>query len=190
MEQHDGTGDTPLDKASKNDAAWLVESILEKRPSSLKSSPSAWKNACEAGRLSVVRAFVKSSEFQAFCSEERDTPLHHIKLESLAEYKNFLRSDEFIEKQKNTRNKDGATPLHKAIERGDRKLAKALLKAGADYTIQDKTDHKTAMDLIAEKCSRDNEWVRMLSPHMLSDMNFFSLSLPINSIGMELLLKE
>ena len=162
LEKKDRTGDTPLDKASKDDAAGFVESILKTHPSPLKISPSAWIKACEAGSLSAVRAFVKSSEFRDFCAKECDTPLHHIKLKSLEEYKALLRSDEFIEKQKNTQNKDGATPLHKAIERGDRELAQALLKADADYTTQDNHD-KTAMDLIAEKCREDKEWVRILS---------------------------
>ena len=53
---------------------------------------------------------------------------------------------------------DGATPLHRAIRRKDINLTEALLIDGADRTIKDK-DGKTVLDLLAEVCKHNDEWV-------------------------------
>ena len=150
---------TPLHKASAAGMESLVKLMLGIVPSSLESSPSAWIKACENGHVSVILVFIKHyPNFKAFCHGRRDTPLHHIKLGSYEEYKEFLVIDKLIEEQKNTQDMDGATPLHRAIAREDVDLAEALLTDGADRTIKDKDD-KTALDLLAEVCKHNDEWV-------------------------------
>ncbi|KAJ8436215.1 hypothetical protein Cgig2_006902 [Carnegiea gigantea] len=159
--QPDRRGVTPLDKASAGGMESLVQLMLRIDPSSLKSSPSAWIKACENGHVSVILFFIKHyPNFKGFCHGRRNTPLHHIKLGSYEEYKEFLVIDKLIEEQKNTQDMDGATPLHRAIAREDMDLAEALLTDGADRTIKDKDD-KTALDLVAEVCKHNDEWYTM-----------------------------
>jgi len=157
--QRDSMGVTPLDKALAGGMESLVQLMLRIDPSSLKSSPSAWIKACENGHVSVILVFIKHyPNFKAFCHGRRDTPLHHIKLGSYEEYKEFLVIDKLIKEQKNSQDMDGATPLHRAIRRKDINLTEALLIDGADRTIKDK-DGKTALDLLAKVCKHNDEWV-------------------------------
>lgn len=159
--QPDSRGVTPLDKASAGGMESLVQLMLRIVPSSLESSPSAWIKACENGHVSVILVLIKHyPNFRGFCHERRDTPLHHIKLGSYKEYKEFLVIDKLIQGQKNTQDMDGATPLHRAIQRKDMNLTEALLTDGADRTIKDKDD-ESVLDLLAEVCKHNDEWYAM-----------------------------
>ncbi|KAJ8436216.1 hypothetical protein Cgig2_006903 [Carnegiea gigantea] len=175
--QPDSRGVTPLDKASAGGMESLVQLMLRIDPSSLKSSPSAWIKACENGHVSVILIFIKHyPNFRGFCHGRRDTPLHHIKLGSYEEYKEFLVIDKLIEEQKNTQDMDGATPLHRAIAREDMNLTEALLTDAADRTIKDKDD-KTALDFLAEyaMCKRVGIDPRLTTTYVQRETNLLEM---------------
>ncbi|KAL2944759.1 Cortactin-binding protein 2, partial [Bienertia sinuspersici] len=51
---------TPLEVASNVGAAWIIEAMLQKDPSStFNKVPFAWVGACENGHVSVVRIFIE-----------------------------------------------------------------------------------------------------------------------------------
>jgi GNAT superfamily N-acetyltransferase len=54
----------------------------------------------------------------------------------------LAKSPEMVNEQ---RGKEGVTPLHMAVERGDSELVKILLKVTHDLTIEDKVFHSTAL---------------------------------------------
>ena len=63
---------------------------------------------------------------------------------------------------KNATDSEGATPLHRAIERKDIVFVELLLGThGIDWTIKDNTG-ETPMDLLAKLCDELPDWVSLM----------------------------
>ncbi|XP_074317925.1 protein ACCELERATED CELL DEATH 6-like [Silene latifolia] len=155
----DDSGKTALDYAKKSNAHWLVK--LLNNPSRIKKEEFDWLEACKREETFAVLAFVDNcQDLQKACRQKNDTPLHHIKLPTVKEYVNFLNNPSVAE-LKNITDHDGATALHRALERKDIDLAKALLLDDEVHrTIKD-NDGITAMNLLATLCEENEDWDKM-----------------------------
>ncbi|KAK9689100.1 hypothetical protein RND81_09G035300 [Saponaria officinalis] len=133
---------TALDKAKETNKLWLIL-------------------ACKNDEMQAVLAFIdQCQDLQRACHEENDTPLHHIKLPTYKDYLNLLKIPS-IGELKNATDHDGATPLHRALERKDMLLARILLlDDGVERMV---SDHNgvTAMDLLAKLCNENDDWDKM-----------------------------
>ncbi|CAO2822679.1 unnamed protein product [Amaranthus hypochondriacus] len=158
MNLRDDSGRTAFDEAKKENVPWLVK-LLE-NPSLIQKESFDWAIACERNESWAVYAFIDScKDLQEVCRKEIDTPLHHIKLATYRDYLNFLKIPS-ISELKNITDREGATPLHRALQREDKLLAKALLiDTEVERNIMDDTG-KTAMDLLAKLCEQ-HDWVSM-----------------------------
>ncbi|KAL9225372.1 hypothetical protein vseg_001307 [Gypsophila vaccaria] len=142
-----------LKEAAERGADWLVKLLLEGDSSLINDSTPAWQIACERGRMSTLLAFIEQcghQEFISLCQNNHQTPLHHINLPSYEQYMNLL-TNPVIQELKNQVDGGGATPLHRALERNNIGLTKALFESkGIKLDIKDQ-NHKTALDLLEEK---------------------------------------
>ncbi|XP_021771822.1 ankyrin-1-like [Chenopodium quinoa] len=124
-ESQDINGNTPLDKAAKAGNMELIKSLME--CSGSENAPKAWIKACEGGHTKAILEFISiqygRSGFLELYEQQTDTPLHHICLKCEKEYDEFFSIPE-VETLKDKKDKDGATPLHRAIERKDEYLLK------------------------------------------------------------------
>ncbi|KAL2944785.1 Ankyrin repeat-containing protein ITN1 [Bienertia sinuspersici] len=156
---------TPLEVASNAGAAWIIEAMLQKDPSSaFNKVPLAWVGACEKGYVSVIRIFIENcpQKFSDHCIHHQDSPLHHIKLGNLMGYEEFLKVP-YMKDLINVQDSNKATPLHKAIRSGNILLAEALLNMdNIKYNIKD-DEGNTARDLLAQLCKdkQQPQWDRM-----------------------------
>ncbi|KAK9689098.1 hypothetical protein RND81_09G035100 [Saponaria officinalis] len=150
---------TALDIAKEKKVLWLVNLLMN--PSQIQKERFDWIMACKRGDTQAVLAFIDHCpDLQRACREENDTPLHHIELPTYKDYLDFLKKPS-IGEVKNTTDHNGATPLHRALERKDMLLAKALLiDDGVDRDI---ADHNgvTVMELLAKLCKENDEWENM-----------------------------
>ena len=92
----------------------------------------------------------------------------------MATYRDYLDFLKFpsITELKNTTDKEGATPLHRALERKDKLLAKALLiDPEVERNIKDNTG-KSAMDLLAKLWKEGDDWVCSTSSLFLFESMF------------------
>ncbi|XP_074317932.1 protein ACCELERATED CELL DEATH 6-like [Silene latifolia] len=155
----DDQGNTALDYAQQANTPWLVNLLTN--PSLIQQDNFDLIEACKREETEAILAFVDSCQNQErVCREINDTPLHHIKLPTYKDYLNFLKIPS-IKKLKNTIDSDGATPLHRALEREDIILAKILLQDDkVKRTIADKNG-KTAMHLLAKLCKENDDWEKM-----------------------------
>ncbi|XP_074319777.1 uncharacterized protein LOC141656687 [Silene latifolia] len=142
-----------LKEAAERGEDWLVKLLLKGDSTLMNDSTPAWEIACANGHLSTLFAFVEEcgqQEFIKLCYDNQQTPLHHIKLVKYGDYKNLF-ANPMMQGFKNQLDSYGATPLHRAIERNDIRLTKALLEIeGIRLDIEDR-DHKTVVDLLEEK---------------------------------------
>ncbi|KAH9623180.1 hypothetical protein KSS87_019292 [Heliosperma pusillum] len=148
INSRDDQGKTALDYAKQANALWLVSLLTN--PSLIQKEEFDWIEACKREESLAVLAFLDScQDLQRACREENDTPLHHVKLATYKDYLNFLKIPSIAE-LKNTTDHDGATPLHRALERKNMLLAKTLLlDDGVERTIADHNG-RTSMDLLAK----------------------------------------
>ncbi|XP_074319421.1 uncharacterized protein LOC141656438 [Silene latifolia] len=155
----DNKGNTALDSARQANAPWLVN--LLSNPYALQKQHFDWIEACEREESLAVLAFVENcQDLQRECRGLNDTPLHHIKLPTYKDYLNFLKIPSIAE-LKNTTDRDGATALHRALERKDMLLVKTLLlDDGVERTIADHNG-ATAMNLLAKLCKENDDWEKM-----------------------------
>ncbi|XP_074319772.1 uncharacterized protein LOC141656684 isoform X2 [Silene latifolia] len=162
-----------LKEAAERGEDWFVKLLLEGDSSLINDSTPAWLIACMKGHLSTVLAFVEQCDQQAFitlCQNNQQTPLHHIRLLQYEEYK-ILLSQQVMQKLNNQLDSDDATPLHRAIERSDVGLTKALLETeGIRLDILDRNG-KTVLELLEEKCKANPEFFKLYKdllgkPHM------------------------
>lgn len=88
----DKDGLTPLHLAFGAGAEWLIKAILENNPLALNLTPLPWVKACENGHISTIRAFINycPGSFKDHCRKNKDSPLHHVQLQSLTEYEEFI----------------------------------------------------------------------------------------------------
>ncbi|KAL2944720.1 hypothetical protein RDABS01_033067 [Bienertia sinuspersici] len=159
----DKEGTTALDLAFNIGATWIIEEMLEKDPLSIfNNTPLAWIKACENGYLSIVRVFVNCyrGRFSDHCIRYNDSPLHHIKLQNLTLYEEFLNIP-YMKDLINFQDLSGATPLHKAIRDENILLVEALLNMDKiRYNIKD-NENRTAKDLLAHLCREQRQWDQM-----------------------------
>ncbi|XP_074319783.1 uncharacterized protein LOC141656689 isoform X2 [Silene latifolia] len=152
-----------LIQAAERGEGWLVKLLLEGDSTLINDSTPAWLIACAKGHLSTVLAFVEQcdqEEFIQLCRNNKQTPLHHMELLKYEQYKNML-ANPVMQKLKNQFDRDGATPLHGAIERSDIGLTKALLETrGITLDIPDQND-KTVLELLEEKCKVNPEFFEL-----------------------------
>ncbi|XP_074317933.1 protein ACCELERATED CELL DEATH 6-like [Silene latifolia] len=155
----DDKGNTALDYAKQSNALWRVN--LLNNPSLIQKEEFDWIEACKREEGDAVLAFVNNcQDLQSVCRKANDTPLHHIKLHTFEEYHNFLEIPSIAE-LKNTIDDDGATALHRAIERKDMLLAKILLLDDGVERIIKNHSGTTAMDLLAKLCRENGDWAKM-----------------------------
>ncbi|CAO2838918.1 unnamed protein product [Amaranthus hypochondriacus] len=160
INEPDDNGKTALDVASEAGNAWLIKLLLTKDPSSITSAPFAWIEACKKGHLEAIYAFIDAPDFRTFCFQRKDSPLHHIELKSYRDYKDFL-AIPLIQEMKNMVDFDGATPLHRALDRKDILFVEALLSGdGVLRNIKDKNG-KTATHLLKKLGKEHYEWEEM-----------------------------
>lgn len=163
INEPDDNGKTALDVASEAVNAWLIKLLLTKDPSSITSAPFACIEACKKGHLEAIYAFIDAPDFRTFCFQRKDSPLHHIELKSYRDYKDFL-AIPLIQEMKNMVDFDGATPLHRALERKDILFVEALLSGdGILRNIKDKNG-KTGTHLLKKLGKEHYEWVCSLQP--------------------------
>ncbi|KAH9603196.1 hypothetical protein KSS87_021916 [Heliosperma pusillum] len=155
----DDKGNTALDYAKQANTPWLVN--LLSNPHLIQKQHFDWIDACKRDEALAVLAFVDNCpDLQRECREQNDTPLHHIKLPTYKDYLNFLKIPSIAE-LKNTTDRDGATALHRALERKDIFLAKTLLlDEGVERTIADHNG-TTAMDLLIKLYKENDDWEKM-----------------------------
>ncbi|XP_019105599.2 ankyrin repeat-containing protein NPR4 isoform X1 [Beta vulgaris subsp. vulgaris] len=156
----DDRGKTALNNAKEACVPWLV--CLLMNPSLIQKEPFDWITACErSDETWAVYAFIDScQDLQMMCRDQNDTPLHHIKLRTYRDYFNFLKIPSIAE-LKNTIDYEGATPLHRALERKDMNLARALLiDNGVERNMED-YHGATSMDLLAKLCKENDHWAKM-----------------------------
>ncbi|XP_074320315.1 protein ACCELERATED CELL DEATH 6-like isoform X2 [Silene latifolia] len=155
----DDQGKTALDYAKRENIPWLVDLLTD--PSRIQKEDFDWIEACTREESDAVLAFVDHCpNLQNLCREESDTPLHHIKLPTFKDYRSFLKNSSIAE-VKNYADHDGATALHRALERKDIHLARALLLDDeVQRTIKD-DNGTTAMDLLAKLCEENEDWDKM-----------------------------
>uniref|UniRef100_A0A803LYD6 PGG domain-containing protein n=1 Tax=Chenopodium quinoa TaxID=63459 RepID=A0A803LYD6_CHEQI len=140
----------------------LCTAVLEKDSSVFSTEPLAWTKACEKGHVPALCAFIDHNPgaFRDLCIENKDSPLHHIKLSSLTDYEEFLK----IPRMKdliNLQDSQGVIPLHKAIQDDNLFLTKTLLSIDKiNYGIKDDRDN-SAIDLLAQKSAENQAWDRM-----------------------------
>ncbi|KAK9689085.1 hypothetical protein RND81_09G034400 [Saponaria officinalis] len=155
----DDSRKTALDKAKEANVLWLVNLLTN--PSLIQKERFDWIAACKREETQAVLAFIDHcQDLQRACREVNDTPLHHIKLLTHQDYVNLLQISS-IKELKNTTDHEGATPLHRALERKDMLLAKVLLlDDGVERTIADHNG-RTALDLLAKLCEENDDWENM-----------------------------
>ncbi|XP_074281772.1 uncharacterized protein LOC141606516 isoform X2 [Silene latifolia] len=154
---------TILKEAVERGEEWFVRLALQSDKDLLKESTPAWQVACEKGDVPFLLIFVElcdnEEEFIKLCRETKQTPLHHLKLLQSEQYAELLKKPVF-EKLKNQGDTDGATPLHRAIERHDLELTKALLETNEiEISIKD-NNGTTALDLLENSCKYSTNWLR------------------------------
>ena len=152
----DDKGKTALSYAKEFRVPWLVN--LLKNPSLIQKEPFDWITACEKNENWAVVAFIDScQDLQKVCREKQDT-LHHIRFRTYEECLKFLKKSSIAE-LKNSTDFEGATPLHRALERKDKHLAKALLID--DVVERNIADNHgtTALNLLSKLCKENDEWV-------------------------------
>ncbi|XP_074318326.1 uncharacterized protein LOC141655131 [Silene latifolia] len=159
INMRDDQGKTALDYAKKANALWLVN--LLSKPSLIQKEEFDWIEACKRDENPAVFAFIETCEdLQRDCRLKKDTPLHHIKLNTYTDCLKFLKNP-FITELKNMVDHDGETALHRALERKDLYFSKALLLDDeVKKTIED-NDDRTAMDVLAELCKKHDDWDKM-----------------------------
>ncbi|XP_074318959.1 uncharacterized protein LOC141655821 [Silene latifolia] len=159
INMRDEHGKTALDYAKLANVRWLVNLLT--KPSLIHKEDFDFTGACKREENVAVIAFVETCEdLQWACRLKNDSPLHHIKLPSYKDYLNFLKNPAITE-LKNMTDHDGATPLHRALEREDIDFVKALLLDDeVKKTIQD-YHGTTPMDLLAKLCKKNDEWDKM-----------------------------
>ncbi|XP_074281773.1 uncharacterized protein LOC141606516 isoform X3 [Silene latifolia] len=155
---------TILKEAVERGEEWFVRLALQSDKDLLKESTPAWQVACEKGDVPFLLIFVElcdnEEEFIKLCRETKQTPLHHLKLLQSEQYAELLKKPVF-EKLKNQGDTDGATPLHRAIERHDLELTKALLETNEiEISIKD-NNGTTALDLLENSCKYSTNWGKM-----------------------------
>ncbi|KAH9624209.1 hypothetical protein KSS87_019978 [Heliosperma pusillum] len=155
----DEHGKTALDYAKQANVPWLVNLLT--KPSLIHKEDFDFVGACKRKENVAVFAFVETCEdLQWACRLKNDTLLHHIKLPSYKDYQNLLKNP-LIKELKNMTDHDGATALHRALERKDINFAKALLiDDDVQKTIED-YHGTTPMDLLAELCEKNDKWDKM-----------------------------
>ncbi|XP_057520735.1 protein ACCELERATED CELL DEATH 6-like [Amaranthus tricolor] len=164
----DDKGKTALSYAKEFRVPWLVN--LLKNPSLIQKEPFDWITACEKNENWAVVAFIDScQDLQKVCREKQDT-LHHIRFRTYEECLKFLKKSSIAE-LKNSTDFEGATPLHRALERKDKHLAKALLID--DVVERNIADNHgtTALNLLSKLCKENDEWESMckeikINPHL------------------------
>ncbi|XP_021755695.1 uncharacterized protein LOC110720914 [Chenopodium quinoa] len=127
--QKDENGQSPWDKAYELGHAWFIKAVLEKDSSVFSREPLAWTKACEKGNVPALHAFINHNPgaFRDLCIENKDSPLHHIKLSSLTDYEEFLFEIPRMKDLINLQDSQGVTPLHKAIQDDNLFLTETLL---------------------------------------------------------------
>ncbi|XP_074319495.1 uncharacterized protein LOC141656485 [Silene latifolia] len=150
---------TALDYAKRNNVPWLINMLSD--PSLIEKEDFDWINACKREEIDAVLTFVDHCQnLQILCRDASDTPLHHIKLPTINAYRSFLENSSIAE-LKNNIDIDGATPLHRALQRKDMNFAKALLLDDeVQRTIKD-NNGKTPMNLLATLCKENEDWAKM-----------------------------
>ncbi|XP_074318285.1 uncharacterized protein LOC141655086 [Silene latifolia] len=186
INSRDNQGKTALDYAKQANVLWPVSLLTN--PSLIQKEEFDWIEACKREETLAVLAFVDNcQDLQRAYREENDTPLHHVILVAThKDYFNFLKIPSIAE-LKNTTDHDGATPLHRALERKDMLLAKILLlDGGVERTIADHNGG-TSMDLLAELCKDNDDWP---IPIYISFAAGFTLPGGIDSSGEAVLAKK
>ncbi|CAO2827228.1 unnamed protein product [Amaranthus hypochondriacus] len=145
----DDKGRTAFDEANANKVGWLAN--LLKKISSIEKEPFDFITACDKDDLTTVIAFIDNDV------------LHHIKLQTYQDYLNFLKNPTISELKNYITESDGATPLHRALDRKEMHLARVLLNDNeVERNIKNKSG-KTAMDLLLELCENDKNWDNLCS---------------------------
>lgn len=163
----DINGKKPLDYAAAKGNVDLISWIL-KSFDMRNNAPYAWIEACKSGHMDAFLVLMNSCyDFGKLCVEQKNTPLHHMRLQTREQYQTLL-DIPLIGQLKNLRDSDDATPLHRAIERADIVFVELLLGApDIDWDIKDKNG-ETAMNLLAKRRDELPDWVSINS----STMNF------------------
>ncbi|KAL9225376.1 hypothetical protein vseg_001311 [Gypsophila vaccaria] len=174
-----------LKEAAERGDDWLVKLLLEGDNSLIHDSMPAWKIASEMGRLSTLLAFIEQcgqDGFISLCRNKQQTPLHHINLPSDEQYRNLL-TNPVMQALKNQLDGGGATPLHRAFEHNNIGLAKALLEMkGIKIDIED-INHKTALDLLEDKCSANDNFFELYTVLLANPLMTQELKNRVDSNG-------
>ncbi|XP_057249915.1 uncharacterized protein LOC104907152 [Beta vulgaris subsp. vulgaris] len=167
MNMEDINGKKPLDYAAAKGNVDLISWIL-KSFDMRNNAPYAWIEACKSGHMDAFLVLMNSCyDFGKLCVEQKNTPLHHMRLQTREQYQTLL-DIPLIGQLKNLRDSDDATPLHRAIERADIVFVELLLGApDIDWDTKDKNG-ETAMNLLAKRRDELPDWVSIKS----STMNF------------------
>ncbi|KNA24338.1 hypothetical protein SOVF_016380 [Spinacia oleracea] len=160
--EKDNNGQSAWDKAYEVGPTWFIKEVLKKDPTVFSRAPLAWIKACENGHVSALRAFIDHNPgaFRDICIVHKKSPLHHIRLQNVTEYEEFLKIP-CMKDLLNVQDSQEETPLHKAIRNEDIYLTEMLLNM--DKIIYDINDNQniTAMDLLAHVCKKQEAWRQM-----------------------------
>ncbi|XP_074317926.1 protein ACCELERATED CELL DEATH 6-like [Silene latifolia] len=158
IDLQDVQGNTALDYAKQENAPWLLNLLTN--PSLIQKQGFDWIEAWNREENDAVITFARNCDDLRPFFIKNDTPLHHAKLATYKDYINFLQIPSIAE-LKNTTDHDGATPLHRALQRQDINFAKALLIDDRVKRMIRNHAGTTSMDLLAKLCKVNKDWEKM-----------------------------